>query len=355
MTGRKNNKKVAITKNGNDLLRIITSDKNTDSFEIKITPFTNDCRVNTVRLLSNEVIIWDVPFNKTEFTYHIKNERKNTKIHIKGEGEHYYDLPWKDLVDLSYDFDFPVPLFKLMLPSNLKNKKYKKKKTHVPYDLKDYNIAEIYLMSNNSFIEGTPIKEEVMTQLMFNSFEFYANNLFPNDKTKATFYEKDFKSGTQMGAVSFKINDRLSILVVFYTNDSIEHETYTFIENSYAKEIMLLKHMYRRGLNRLTNEYSYIDVRGCMLADLNQVSILNMKPKLLPNTFVEYLYNKRLMPKETKEKIHSLGIKSAIRLKNLFINKQDKSSKKQCWNAWNVFFIRFMLFNLTFCVIIKVD
>lgn len=29
MTGRKNNKKVAITKNGNDLLRIITSDKNT--------------------------------------------------------------------------------------------------------------------------------------------------------------------------------------------------------------------------------------------------------------------------------------------------------------------------------------
>lgn len=310
--------KVAITKNGKDIIRIIPFNDNEDTFEIKISPQSKECNIKALKLLDHTPLVAEIKSNQLEITYHIKNKNNDTKIHVKINNEKYHDIPLNNLTNLSYNFDFPIPLIKLVLPFNSQSKSYKKKKAHIPFDLDIYNTAEIYLISNTSWVlKSDTILREVIQQLMTTSFEFYTNNKYPQDSIKSEFFNSKFMTGDKIGSVNFEVNKKLSILVIFYRREEDESkETYTFIDNIFSKEILLMSQISLGTVNE-KNEYDYIEIRGCKQEDLQNAIYPLMIPKLPNKSFINYLYNLKDISADERKKLFQCGVSAHDTLKKI--------------------------------------
>ena len=91
--------KIAITKNGYDILRIVQGKTTEEHCEFKIIPMVEpkDTRIFYMKLFSEpEEFKFDKEF-KFEITYHIANEKEPAKIHIKIDNKENLVNCWKTL------------------------------------------------------------------------------------------------------------------------------------------------------------------------------------------------------------------------------------------------------------------
>mgnify|MGYP006971535550 CR=1 FL=1 len=91
--------KIAITKNGYDILRIVQGKTTEEHCEFKIIPMVepNETRIFYMQLFSEpKEFKFDKEF-KFEITYHIANEKEPAKIHIKIDNKELKN-PYKNII-----------------------------------------------------------------------------------------------------------------------------------------------------------------------------------------------------------------------------------------------------------------
>lgn len=79
------NKKIAVVKNGYDVMRIIEMNSDNENCELKIVLFIDNCDID-IKYLKLFSTIEKQKFDKTkkfELTYHKKSTTQPTKIHLK--------------------------------------------------------------------------------------------------------------------------------------------------------------------------------------------------------------------------------------------------------------------------------
>ena len=262
--------KVAISKEGSDLLRIVPlrTDKN-ETYELKIIPLSERYFVKAYKLFNGGLYKKLFNGNNMSITYHVSNKSNQTKIHVIDNEKKYVTLPIQELIDLNHNFDYPIPLLKMHIPSKESKQTYKKKVKHVPFDMGDNNYAEIYLMSSKSKIYSTFLGKQIIEHLLSIPFEYLATNIMTIDPSKIDFIQNGITDEGRKVMVRFPMNNDIDLIICFYKSKIISsEETYTFIENTYSKDILLMTQMIQRDLDKNTNEYSYVDMKGISLAEM---------------------------------------------------------------------------------------
>lgn len=175
--------KIAIIKDGYDILRIIQGSKDEDNCDFKICLMNSNYEIKYMKLFSNYK---NLEFDKNddwELTYHKSTISKPTKIHLKSktEKDKYITLPLTELLEPNFNTEIPIPLFKVIVPNGCKLiNKYNEngaKKDHRIIDMTGNNIAEIYL-TKNGFM-GSNFYEKwanISFSLLGNAMEYYATN-----------------------------------------------------------------------------------------------------------------------------------------------------------------------------------
>lgn len=174
-------RKIAITKNGYDILRIIEIESDGNACGFKITPQVkiDDINIYCMRLFEEPKGIYLDKTKNFEITYHKSNDAQKTKIALKylDEDNHplYVNLPLTKLIDPDVNTEIPIPLLKIIVPDNILYKPYKKDKRHRQFDIGDSNVIEVFLTKagfiNSDFVNKW---ENVNIALIGNAIEYYA-------------------------------------------------------------------------------------------------------------------------------------------------------------------------------------
>ncbi len=176
--------KVAIIKNGYDILRIVQGSKDIDNCDLKICFMNSNYEIKYMKLFSNYKNLKFDKNSKWELTYHRATISKPTKIHLKNkiEKEKYITLPLTELLDPNFNTEIPIPLFKVIVSNGCNlikkyNEKGMPKKDHTIIDMKENNILEIYL-TKNGFIKSNFYEKwkNISFSLFGNAMEYYATN-----------------------------------------------------------------------------------------------------------------------------------------------------------------------------------
>lgn len=174
------NKKIAIIKDGYDIMRIIEGNSDGEKCDFKICFMNGDSNFDIyyMKLFSRAKKLEFDKNKKWEITYHKATSTKPTKIHLKNKEEsEYITLPLKELLDPDVNTEIPIPLFKIIIPDGILKNKYKPKKEHRIIDISGNNVVEIFL--TKSGMAGSNVYDKwsnIELGLMGNAMEFYATN-----------------------------------------------------------------------------------------------------------------------------------------------------------------------------------
>ncbi len=180
-------RKIAITKNGYDILRIVEGSKDGDKCEFKILPRIDAKNIDiySMKLFSKSECFEFDRNRKIEITYHKSTNDKPTKIHVKQINRNnkediiYNTLPLTELLDPDVNTEIPIPLLKIIVPDEILTVPYRRKpKEHREIDIKDNNIIEIY-MTRNGYIEANMENKwfNLRNLQCGNAMQYYATGL----------------------------------------------------------------------------------------------------------------------------------------------------------------------------------
>ena len=231
--------KIAITKNGYDILRIRETSSDGNNCEFKICPMIKPKDINIYYMqLFSEPKYFEFDKNKElEITYHKANNGKRTKIHLKLKNEfgiEYKDLELTKLVEPNVNTEIPIPLLQIIIPDEVLYKKYEKKKDHTQFEVKNNNIIEIYLTKKGYKDSNLFDKWNKLNFLLFaNSIQYYATGLnekYAGQNLYMKLQEKD------IGLINFKtdVTDDIGISINVVNNPNIKTKKMCmlFIENA---------------------------------------------------------------------------------------------------------------------------
>lgn len=235
-------KKIAITKNGYDILRIVQGKTTEEHCEFKIIPMVEpkDTRICYMKLFSEpEEFKFDKEF-KFEITYHIANEKEPAKIHIKIDNKElenpYKTIPVSKLIEPNIKTEIPIPLFKLIIPDEVLTKKYKHKKEHKEFNIKENNIIEVFMKRAGDI--GTDNFEKwqtINTMLNTNSLQYLATGLekYAMLNYNEMRYSVNEEHMLWSSSMSSDISDRIALEIntLKSVNVSTNKLDFLFIEN----------------------------------------------------------------------------------------------------------------------------
>ncbi len=231
-------RKIAIIKNGYDILRIreINSDEEKCEFKICIMAEQKNVKILYNKLFSEKK---EIEFDKDEYyeiTYHKATISQPPKIHIKfpkSNDKKYITLPLKNLIEPDIHTEIPIPLFKITIPDKCLTVKYKPKKAHKIIDIENNNCIDIYMKKSGVQIDYDKWFNIGM-MLRLNAFEFNAtNSLRYMGKNLQTIFYKMNHEVCKL-SVATDISDDVGISINEIKDNDINHEKIEilFIENS---------------------------------------------------------------------------------------------------------------------------
>lgn len=226
-------KKLAVTKHGKDILRIIPIIK-ANSIELKIKIFPQ-CNLNFLSYLGKKT---DSISSGEEITYHNSRDNKNPKVHVKTKDGKYRCL-FEEVVDIEIDNIIPFPIFKMNI-ADLGTKIYKEKKENRQIELEenstpDINTFELYLV--NDKYEGDPSKT------IFRCLDLL-RSVFPIDYliSDGADYIETFKYNLSRGPICLMTGIKIGkyiFLCKHYIENNIKENTISFYENKYYFDLII--------------------------------------------------------------------------------------------------------------------
>lgn len=234
-----NERKIAITKNGYDILRIKETASNGENCEFKICPMIKpqDINIYYMQLFSEPKYIEFDKNKELEITYHKTNGNKKTKIHLKLKDKfdiEYKSLELTKLLDPNVNTEIPIPLLQIIIPNEVLYAKYKKKNYHTQFEIKDNNIIEVYLTQKGYKDSNLFDKWQNLNILLFaNPIQYYATGLnekYAGQNLYMKLQEKD------IGLINIKadVTDDIGISINVVNNPNIKTKKMCmlFIENA---------------------------------------------------------------------------------------------------------------------------
>jgi hypothetical protein len=332
--------KIAITKNGKDICRIIPINPNNGEYDFKMAFHNNEFDIVIYKLLEKKPLFCKIYDSiDWEITYHRKTEKDQTKIHLKhkpvdkpeqffdSEHEEYITLPLEKLLEPIVNTLFPIPLMKIEITDceTAKDMKYKKGK-HI-IDLQDSNILEIFLFHQSydyeKFMHEWPgISLNVLTM----PFEFFGTNNLDSDHNKGlNIFSKNSEPRCAQFIVS--INHDMKLIINLFRdsriNERLAKTRITFIENELSASIMsMLQIAYPEPRN---GEYDHLYLAAAQKKDLTITSLPFVKPMRSFNVFQDDL-SKRNCSIDERDKLLRYADQLKKQLKTA-ITEQEKTKK----------------------------
>lgn len=243
---------IPIIKNGKDICRLIFTQFDDGLFDIKINARENSFRVQTYSLFSTrpmEVYPDNLKdYKEHEITYHHGAENKPIVVHIKNmmpqdSEKRYGDLPLSHIQAPNINNDFPLPILKLEIPSNIVNDapQYFKKNRHHPVNIYNSNVVEVFMMSDTVNLANI---EEKYNRIFFlqsmMSMEYFCTNTILSGSQKMHTY---IPSKPESRCTIVNGLDGMAVMLNYYPEPSLDKRRksmyFTFIENEYAEDILM--------------------------------------------------------------------------------------------------------------------
>lgn len=250
--------RVAITKNGVDIGRIILGSEHNGNYDFKLNFLDNIFELRLVQLFRSPSTFNIDHSNHWELTYHKSERNKPPCVHLKHKSKeqpskyprvdkHYTPLDLKRLSEPTVITDFPIPLFKIVVPDNISANPYSpNSKEHIVLNMNDVNTAEIYL-THASFDYDLFSKKwpSLHLNLMTHAIEFFATNNIAYTAEKMKYFLP--KDGERLAATSFEMSKDIRLFVNLFHNDKLllndNHIQVTFLENEFAVPLLGLTSM----------------------------------------------------------------------------------------------------------------
>lgn len=216
--------KVAITKNGLDVGRIILGSECNGNYDFKLSFLDNAFEVRLIQLFHTPYILTMNYPSHWELTYHKSGGSKPPCVHLKHKSKEqpdkypkveksYQPLNLKRLAEPTVITDFPIPLFKIVVPDNISATQYlPKPQKHIVLNMNNVNTAEVYL-THASFDYGLFAQKwpSLHLNLMTHAIEFFATNNILYTANKMEYFLPD--NGERLAAKSFEMSKDIRLFV----------------------------------------------------------------------------------------------------------------------------------------------
>lgn len=251
--------RVAITKNGLDIGRIILGSEHNGNYDFKLNFFDNIFELRLVQLFRAPFVLNLNNSNHWELTYHKSANSKPPCVHLKHKSKeqpdkypkvdkHYKPLDLRRLSEPTVITDFPIPLFKIVVPDNISASPYlPNPKNHIVLDMDSANTAEVYL-THTSFDYGLFLNKwpSLHLNLMSHAIEFFATNDIKYTANKANYFLPEGDE-IRLAATSFEMNKDIRLYVNLFHDSShlLDNNQIqvTFLENEFAVALLGLTSM----------------------------------------------------------------------------------------------------------------
>lgn len=258
--GCDNIKKVVITKNGFDVLKIIEMNSDKQNCAFKIVPLIDltKLKITTMKMFS---LCENIEFDSSktvEITYHKSDYIHDTKIHIKmidkqnNENVTYKTLPLNRLIDPNVNTEIPIPLLKITIPNDVLINRHESNNRYVEFDMEENNLLEIFMTRkdfiNENFIEKFPEAFDVLTG---DSFEFFTSGVFRGYNLDCTLNESFVKNEPKNFMVGANITNDIGMMLlkIFDLKINSLFANFLFIENEFYLPICVYR-LSGRSINR---------------------------------------------------------------------------------------------------------
>lgn len=314
------NKKIAVTKNGYDILRIVQGKTTEENCEFKIIPMIEpkNIRIFYMKLFSKPEELEFSKESKFEITYHIANEKEPAKIHIKINNKElknpYITIPVHKLIEPNINTEIPIPLFKIVIPNEVLTKKYKPKKEHKKFDIGENNIIEFFMKRAGDMETDNFEKWQTINMMLnLNSLQYLATGL--EDYAMLNYNEMRYSCNTEHmlcncskgSDVSEKI--ALQMNTIKSINISTNKLDFLFIENLAYLGLLVGRKVY---------DEQHKDGIFLYEKDLENKKYFNQKEKEKWTLFFE----------KEKQKVNNLIKSSEEQYLQQFINEQEEYKAK---------------------------
>lgn len=219
-------KKIAVIKNGKDILRITPIKEENKKIHLKFS-FFSEFKVNYWSFADKEE-----KSTKTseEMTYHSSSGEKKPKVHIK-EKDRAYRNTFDKVVDIDLNEEFPVPICKLNI-FDPGNENYNKKNKHIKVELEDtpkikINTLELYLAPMD-FNYGLHMRKWRCMNLLLTvaSIDYLIKG--PGESLDTIFTSI---SHGPLPLINQTYDEKFSLFWKTYHEDAIKENTISFYEN----------------------------------------------------------------------------------------------------------------------------
>jgi hypothetical protein len=219
-------KRIAVIKNGKDILRIIPFKEENKKIHLKFS-FFSEFKVNYWSLADKEE-----KSTKTskDMTYHSSSGEKKPKVHIKEKDKVHKNI-FDKVVDIDLNEEFPVPICKLNI-FDPGNKKYKKNNKHIKAELEDtpeikINTLELYLAPID-FNYGIYKRKWRCLTLLFTFASIDCLIQGPGESLDTILMNL---SHGPLPLINQTYDKKFSLLWKIYREDAIKENTISFYEN----------------------------------------------------------------------------------------------------------------------------
>ena len=249
--------KIAVVKNGFDILRIIEMDNDSDNCSFKIVPMIDISLLqidyskmfNLRRKLDNN---YD---NRIEISYHKSNGTHEAIIHIKKDNKRtrdsYDDIPLNRLKDPNINGLFPIPLLEISVPDNMVLTKRYNSHDSKTFDMGNDNVVSLFLTKNDYIYENIFDKFPRLSHLLlFSPFEFFTTGIYRD------FDEKILTGGVHNVSIASNISNDIGIYMLKMRSNSINNNKvcFHFIDNEFYLPITICRVTYDRGYREMIYE-----------------------------------------------------------------------------------------------------
>ncbi len=240
--GKDGERRIALIRNGLDLLRIIPFNPDENKVELKFDFSKQLFEVNYLRLgeVRAHRMIPD-PNGQLSVTYHKGNSGKGVCVHIKhvtkgSEKPNYEKLPLEYFRAPSGNDISMTPICKLFFPKSVLYNEYIKKPNHEIFSLNEaHNVVEVFIAGPSFDFEKAMQTYPVLNYLQLTEdIEFYANGVIETFTGK----RNSIESGS-IHAEKIRLSNDIRVILISYCDFAVmehEHTKMTkilFIENEF--------------------------------------------------------------------------------------------------------------------------
>ena len=255
-------KKIAITKNGKIVLKIIEMNNKDDMCDFKIVPCIqgDSLKIFSLKMFSlKQQYVFD-PSKYIEISYHRYDGIHPTKIQVKimdsetKELIKHEALPLTRLIDPYVNSYFPIPLLKITIPDNFDGEEYHSSNRYVEFNVGNNNIVELFMIRRDFnfqlFCDGFP---NFFMMLLDDSFEFFTSSIFRGYNGDCAFQETGFTGDAKTMLTAANITDDIGLWCTTILDKNIHNSTLDllFIENEFYVPVCVHRYTTMRGYKEL--------------------------------------------------------------------------------------------------------